>query len=76
MRGIFERLFAPSMEPTHDPRVLEMAARESERRIVRQEIERAGRMAEYAEKWPGLQAEAAAPAERAPVLVWTREAAL
>jgi hypothetical protein len=75
MRGIFERLFAPSMEPTHDPRVLEMAARESERRIVRQELERAARMAEYAEKWPGLQAEAA-PVERAPVLVWTREAAL
>ncbi len=81
MRGIFERLFAPPMEPTHDPRVLEQAARESERRMVRNELERESRMKHYgdkwAEKWAGLQTETVEKppiGERSPVLVWVREA--
>ncbi len=76
MRGLFERLFAPPMEPTYDPRVLEQAARESERRMVRNELERESRMRDYAEKWPGLQTETVEKppiGERSPVLVWVRE---
>ncbi len=76
MRGLFERLFAPPMEPTHDPRVLEQAARESERRMVRNELERESRMKDYAEKWAGLQTETPEKAtDRSPVLIWAREVA-
>jgi hypothetical protein len=48
-------LFAPPMEPTHDPVTIEQAARASERRIIRDEIEREGRMRAYAERWPAAK---------------------
>lgn len=61
-------LLAPPQEPTNDPRVLEQAARESERRIVRDEIERARRMEEYAKAWSGPKL-----IRRDPAPQWFRE---
>lgn len=49
------RMFAPPMEPIASAREHEQAIRETERRIVKIEMERAARFDEYARKWPGAE---------------------
>ena len=69
MRGMFERLFAPSEEPSNDPRVVIAATLAAEKRIARYEAERAERMAEYARAWTSTPV-----AQRPAVLLWREHA--